>query len=58
VGRGLKVAVLTTENNAGALAALAHVEVLGPKDGLEDVARNLFGALRAVDDVEVDLILR
>lgn len=55
---GERVGALATDDEAPALAALGvRVARLGPADDLATVARQLYAALRSLDDGQVDVIV-
>ena len=56
IDEGKKVGILSSKENSS-YYKLGEVLVVGSKENLSEVARNLFEALRSLDDKKVDIIL-
>ena len=58
VDQGHKVGMMIAAEDAGCFTGLdVHLKVLGPVDHLEQIAANLFSAMRDLDNIGVDDIL-
>ena len=56
IDEGKRVGILSSKENAS-LYELGEIFIVGSKENLSEVARNLFEGLRGLDDKKVDIIL-